>query len=199
MSSSSDATLIVSLNNISLQLNRAFAIFIFLFGVVGNLFNILVLSQRSLRSNPCAWLFLVSSIAYCINIVSSLIPRLLSTWNADIASTNQFLCKLRVFIFYDSITIASWLITLATVDRWLLSSTGVCHGPASNSMGQKNRRKKIDRQLLIMLLAQVLIILVLTLPIALSKLYTTITSNMLKSILRSSIESFPLQFLSSSR
>jgi hypothetical protein len=294
MSSSSDASLIALLNNVSLQLNRSFAVFIFLFGVVGNLFNMLVLSQRTLRSNPCAWLFLVSSIAYCINIVSSLIPRLLSTWNADIESTNQVLCKLRVFIFYDSITVASWLIVLATVDRWLLSNTDVnrrqkstlkkaqrglicvvilstlieteqlycyeanlrntplkcytksatcsivsdlsyalitillpllfmivfglmtiynvhqvqsrvhpigtitngrvSHEPASISMGYRSQRKKTDRQLLIMLFVQVLIILTLTLPIALSKFYTTITSHTPKSALRSTIESFLFNF-----
>lgn len=294
MSSSSDASLIASLNNISLQLDRVFAIFIFLFGVVGNLFNVLVLSQRCLRSNPCAWLFLASSVAYCINIVFSLTPRLLSTWGADISSTNQVLCKLRVFIFYDSITVASWLITLATVDRWLSSSTDVnrrqkstlknahrgligivalstlieaqqlyCYEPnltntplecytksancaiisdlsyalitilfpllfmivfgvmaisnvrqvqshahpistiinrrayhdrATISTGYQNQQKKTDHQLLIMLFVQILITLVLMLPIALSKIYTTITSNTPKSALRSSIESFLFNF-----
>jgi hypothetical protein len=125
MSSSTDANLIALLNNVSTQLNRYFAIFIFLFGVVGNITNTLVLMQRPLRSNPCAWLFLVSSIACLISILSGLIPRFLSTWNTDMTNTNQVLCKLRIFIFFDSLTIAFWLIMLATVDRWLSSSTDV--------------------------------------------------------------------------
>jgi hypothetical protein len=40
-------------------------------------------------------------------------------------NTNQALCKFRIFIFFDSSPIASWLITLATADRWISSSTDV--------------------------------------------------------------------------
>jgi hypothetical protein len=111
------------LNNISAQLNRYFAIAIFLFGVIGNVLNILILSRKPLRSNPCTWLFLVSSIAYLISILAGLASRFLSTWNADLTNTNQVLCKMRSFILFDSLTIAFWLIMLATVDRWLSSST----------------------------------------------------------------------------
>jgi hypothetical protein len=290
MSSSSDADLIVLLNHVSTQLNRYFAIGIFLFGVVGNIANILVLSQRPLRSNPCAWLFLVSSIAYLISILAGLAPRFLSTWNADLTNTNQVLCKIRAFFVFDSITVAFWLVMLATVDRWLSSSTDVnrrqrsslknaqrgviliivlssiieiqeiycfeanltntplkcytktvmCgmvsdmffalisiliplflmfifglmiisnvrqaqarlhpmsmtingrvgHNTTTVSTGRPNQSRKMDRQLLIMLFIQVLLMLLFTLPISLSKLYTTITRNTPKSALRNSIESF---------
>ena len=125
MLSSSDTDLITLLNNVSMQLNRYFAIFIFLFGTIGNIINVLVLSQRPLRSNPCAWLLLVSSIVYSISILTGLLPRFLSTWNADVSSTNQVLCKIRIFIFFNSYTVAFWLIVLATFDRWLSSSTNV--------------------------------------------------------------------------
>ncbi|CAF1120321.1 unnamed protein product [Rotaria sordida] len=122
MSSSSDANLIAALNNASTQLNRYFGIFIFLFGMVGNTLNICILLQRALRSNPCAWLFLASSIVNGIGILAGLTPRPLSTWSADLTNTNQFLCKLRAFLLFDAITIGSWLIMLAAVDRWLSSS-----------------------------------------------------------------------------
>jgi hypothetical protein len=125
MSSSSDASLIASLSNASTQINRYFGIFIFVFGIVGNTLNILVLSQRPLRSNPCAWLFLVSSIANSIGIVAGLTSRILSTWGADLTNTNQFLCKFRTFLLIYEITIGFWLIMLATVDRWLSSNTDV--------------------------------------------------------------------------
>ena len=290
MSSLSDANLITLLNYVSFQLNRYFAIFIFLFGIVGNILNTLVLSQRPLRSNSCAWLFLVSSIAYFISILAGLTPRFLSTWNADLTSTNQVLCKIRIFIYYDSLTVASWLIMLATVDRWLLSSTNntrrqrstlknaqratilviiissiietqqiycfeanlintplkcytktvmcgiasdICfalitilfplvlmfifgimtilnirqaqsrvqpigasindrsgHNTTTVNSVRQNQRKKTDRQLLLMLSVQVFLILLFTLPLALSKLYTTITRNTYKSALQNSIENF---------
>ena len=290
MSSLSDVNLIGLLNNISTQLNRYFAILIFLFGVIGNLLNIFVLFQRPLRSNPCAWLFLVSSIAYLISILAGLLPRFLSTWDADLASTNQVLCKMRIFTFFTSITVAFWLIMLATVDRWISSSTNVnrrqkstlknaqrgviviiilsslieiqqifcneanltntplkCYSKtvtcsiasdisfalitilfplllmlifglmiisnvrqtqarlqpinttnnshANNntttiSNAGQNQQRKRDRQLLIMLFVQVLVMLVLTGPIALSKLYITITRNRPKSALQNTIENF---------
>ncbi|CAF3389028.1 unnamed protein product, partial [Rotaria sp. Silwood2] len=122
MTSTPDASLIVSLNNASMQLNRYLGIFIFLFGIVGNTINTCVLSQRPLRSNPCAWLFLASSIANGIGIVAGLSSRPLSTWSADLTNTNSFLCKLRAFLLFTAITIGSWLIMFATVDRWLSSS-----------------------------------------------------------------------------
>jgi hypothetical protein len=125
MSSSSDASLIASLNNDIMQLNRYLGIFIFLFGIVGNTANLFVLSQRPLRSNPCAWLFLASSIANFIGILAGLMSRFLSTWGADLTNTNQFLCKLRAFLLFDGITIAAWLIALATVDRWLSSNINI--------------------------------------------------------------------------
>jgi hypothetical protein len=290
MSSSSDADLIVLLNHVSTQLNRYFAISIFLFGVVGNIANILVLSQRPLRSNPCAWLFLVSSIAYLISILAGLAPRFLSTWNADLTNTSQVLCKIRAFFVFDSITVAFWLVMLATVDRWLSSSTDVnrrqrsslknaqrgviliivvssifetqviycfeanltntplkcdtktvmCgmlsdiffalisiliplffmfmfglmiisyvrqvqarvyprtmstngrvgHNTTTVSTGRPNQSRKMDRQLLIMLFIQVVLMLVFTLPISLSKIYTTITRDAPKSALENTIENF---------
>ncbi|CAF3703529.1 unnamed protein product, partial [Rotaria sordida] len=122
MSSTSDADLIAALNNASTQLNRYFGIFIIIFGIVGNTINTCVLSQRPLRSNPCAWLFLTSSIANGIGILSGLTSRPLSTWSLDLTNTNQFLCKLRAFLLFNAITIGSWLIMLATVDRWLSSN-----------------------------------------------------------------------------
>ncbi|CAF2721562.1 unnamed protein product [Rotaria sp. Silwood2] len=125
MSSTSDASLIALLNNASTQINRSFGIFVFIFGVFGNTINICVLSQRPLRSNPCAWLFLASSIANGIGIVAGLTSRPLSTWSADLTNTNVFLCKLRAFLLFTAITIGSWLIMFATVDRWLSSSINV--------------------------------------------------------------------------
>jgi len=106
----------------STKINCYFSIFLFLFGIVGNILNILVLSQQSLRSNPCAWLFLISSVANFIGILSGLTTRVISNWTIDVTDTIGWLCKLRVFTLYTSRTIATWLIVLASFDRWLLSS-----------------------------------------------------------------------------
>ena len=117
----SNTDLVQILDLISIQFNRYFTILIFLFGTIGNLLNCLVLSRPCLRSNPCAFVFLTSSIANIISIIFGLTTRILSGWNMDFTETNSFLCKCRVFIMFISRTIAFWLIAFATIDRWFLS------------------------------------------------------------------------------
>jgi hypothetical protein len=116
---------IVSLNDVVIEIIRYFARFIFIFGSVGNVLNILVLSQRSLRSNPCAILFVGSSIAGLVSIISGLTPRMLNGLAADLFDTVRWICKIRGFTLFTSRAIAFWLIMLATIDRWLLSCTDV--------------------------------------------------------------------------
>ncbi|UJR12139.1 hypothetical protein I4U23_016316 [Adineta vaga] len=110
------------INNLSIQMNRYFSIVIFLFGTIGNLLNICVLSQQIFRSNPCAVLFLFSSFANLIAILSGLTSRMFSGWIVDLTNTDRSLCKLRAFILNVARPIAFWLILLAAIDRWLLSN-----------------------------------------------------------------------------
>jgi hypothetical protein len=125
MNSTVDDYLIQSLKFTSEQLNRYLSPIIFIFGVVGNILNCLVLSQRTLRSNPCALLFLVSSLIDLISILIGLPTRILAGWELDPTATNTAICKLRAFIVFSTRTMANWLITLATFDRWLLSSLDI--------------------------------------------------------------------------
>jgi hypothetical protein len=110
------------LDYISQQLNRYFALIIFLFGIIGCVLNCLVLSQRQFRLNPCALYFFVSSIVNLISILFGLTTRIMAGWNYDPSRTIGWICKFRAFIVFTSRTIAIWLIMLATIDRWLLSS-----------------------------------------------------------------------------
>lgn len=118
---SSNQSAIFFWNNATTQLNRYFPICIFLFGIIGNILNILVLSQRNLRTNSCAALFLVSSIASLIAIFSGLFTRTTSGWAIDLTNTITWLCQLRTFVVFASRTVAYCLIALATIDRWLSS------------------------------------------------------------------------------
>ncbi len=131
-SNSSDINLINILNNLSPDLNRYLSIGILLFGTVGNLLNCLALSQRTLRLNPCSFIFLASSIASLITLISGVAVCLLAGWSADLTDTIGWLCKFRIFVLFTSRTIASWLIMLATFDRWLLSSIAVHRRHMSN-------------------------------------------------------------------
>lgn len=130
--------IINSLDYLSQQLNRYLAIIIFIFGVIGNTLNCCILSQRVLRTNPCALLFLTSSFVDLISIIFGLTTRILAGWNLDPTATNNFACKLRVFIVFSTRTMAIWLIAFATVDRWLLSSTNF-------HRRQKSKLENIER------------------------------------------------------
>jgi hypothetical protein len=125
MNSTVDDEFIQSLKFFSEQLNRYLSPIIFIFGVVGNILNCLVLSQRTLRSNPCALLFLVSSFIDLVSILIGLPTRILAGWKLDPTTTNNAICKFRAFIVFNTRTIAIWLITLATIDRWFLSSVDI--------------------------------------------------------------------------
>lgn len=120
--SSSNNTFIAVLNSIATTSNRYLSVFIFIFGSIGNILNLLVLSQRSLRLNSCAWLFLVASVVNLVCIITGLSTRVLSGWGTDPTIHITWFCKLRALIVFSTRTISIWLITLATIDRWLLSN-----------------------------------------------------------------------------
>ncbi|CAF1340726.1 unnamed protein product [Rotaria sordida] len=145
-----NASLIILLDNISTQFNRYASVLILLFGVVGNILNILVLSQRALRSNSCAWIFLASSIANLISILFGLTTRIISGWTTDPIDHIGWACKLRAFVVFSTRTIASWLIVLATVDRWLSSSTNV-------HRRQKSTLKNVQRWTTIIVILSILL------------------------------------------
>ncbi|CAF2405315.1 unnamed protein product [Rotaria sp. Silwood2] len=120
----SNATLniVISLNNTTTFINRYIPIFIYIFGTIGNLLNVLVLSQRTLRSHPSSIFFLFSSIAGLLVIFSGLTGQMLSSYEVDLTSTVGWICKLRSVVLYSSRTMVLWLIVLASIDRWLSSS-----------------------------------------------------------------------------
>lgn len=146
----SNNTLIRNLHLLSIESNRYFGLIIFIFGSVGNLLNIFVLSQRSLRSNPCALLFLVASVSNLLAILSGLTSRILAGWNLDISSTLPWLCKLRAFITFPSRTAAYWLIAFATIDRWLLSSIHWYHR-------RTTQLKNVQRSIVLIVLCSMLV------------------------------------------
>ena len=140
MSAVLDSDSTAAWNNASAAMNRYFSILIFLFGTSGNLLNTLVLSQRTLRRNPCTSFFLVSSIANLVAILSGLTTRILSGWALDLTNTVDWLCKCRAFALFLSRNVASWLIMLAAIDRWLLSSV---HAHRRELSTLKNARRGI--------------------------------------------------------
>jgi hypothetical protein len=125
LNNTTDAELIAYLNYVSAQINRTFPVIIFFVGTIGNILNILTLSQKRLREIPCVFLFLASSIFSLISIDFGLITRVLSGFAEDPTYTIGWLCKLRTFIVFSTRAMVFWSFVLATVDRWLSSSVEV--------------------------------------------------------------------------
>jgi hypothetical protein len=100
MAFSSNTNFIIYLNNLTSYLNRYLLIGILLFGIIGNLPNSLALSQKTLCSNPRAFLFLASSITIIIMLISGVAVRLSAGWSAHLTDTVGWLCKLRVLSYF---------------------------------------------------------------------------------------------------
>ena len=120
-----NAALIDRLVRISAEISRYLSISIFIFGTIGNVLNILILSNRSLRKIPCVFLFLISSIASLIAVDLGLITRILSSWATDPTYNISWVCKARTYLVFSSRATLFWLLVLATIDRWLSSSRKV--------------------------------------------------------------------------
>ena len=115
---------ILTLNNISTQINRFIPIVLLLFGLTGNVLSCLVFLQRALRTNPCTWYFLAVSLSN-MAILTTLLPPVLGGWNENWNLMNSIggLCKFTMLVILTARSLSIWLIVLATVDRYLASSS----------------------------------------------------------------------------
>lgn len=126
MSENNEVYIINLINRISYELNRYITLFVFIFGTLGNLINIFVLCQPRLRRNASIIYFIGSSVAGVGIMLIGLPSRIIAGWiSTDPTNTNSALCKSRIFFLYSFRTASVWLIVLATIDRWLSSSSGV--------------------------------------------------------------------------
>ncbi|UJR17297.1 hypothetical protein I4U23_004192 [Adineta vaga] len=94
-------------------------------GTTGHALNIYVFTRSILRSNPCTRYFLAATISgiFCtyINVLLRLIQNLYPDYNPFGYSTAS--CKILSYIVYCSRCVTSWFIVLASIDRYLCSSS----------------------------------------------------------------------------
>jgi hypothetical protein len=116
--------IVVQLGIITNQINRYAPIFLLLFAIIRNLLNCLVLTQRTLRTNPCSVYFLAANLLNLISFVTAFTPRTINGWNTgiDLSETVSALCQLVVFVIFTSRSMFAWFSTLASVDRYLVLS-----------------------------------------------------------------------------
>lgn len=115
-----------TLKYFTIQYNQFVPPLIVAFGIIGNCLNLLIFSRRALRSNPCTTYFLALSIAYVNTLISGqFINYLRDVHGILIQTANVPLCRLRSMILHCSLALSSWLIVLAGMDRFLISSREV--------------------------------------------------------------------------
>ncbi|CAF1301638.1 unnamed protein product [Adineta ricciae] len=125
MSSSDAQPTIDYLNFITRELNRYIPLVFLVLGTIGNVLNILVFTRAALRKNPCSLYFISGSIVNFFSLYIGLITPFLGLYNLDPTQFNPILCKLRFYLRYSTITLSTWFILLACIDRYLSTSARV--------------------------------------------------------------------------
>jgi hypothetical protein len=110
------------LNFITRELNRYIPLPLLVLGTIGNILNILVFTRPTLRTNPCSLYFVSSSIVNFISLYIGLITPFLALYGLDPTQKNSALCKIRYYLRFTAITLSTWFILFACLDRFLSTS-----------------------------------------------------------------------------
>ena len=96
------------------------------FGIIGNLFIIIIFTQKHHRKNPCSLYLLVAAL-FSINGISWGIGSNMyaSYYPPDPFTQSLFLCRFRGYLLQSSSLLYKLMITLACMDRFALCSSQV--------------------------------------------------------------------------
>lgn len=123
----SSSQTIVTLMNISRQINIYIGIPVFIIGVIGGVSTIIVfLSLETFRRNSCAFYLTVMSFVNLGQLLTGLLSRI--TINASFVDWTQlslFYCKFRMYFLVVCTTTSMLCLTLATIDQFLAT----CRSP----------------------------------------------------------------------
>jgi hypothetical protein len=127
-------TVVHPLDVITDQINRYGTLCLLLCSLIGNVFSCIVFSRRDLRSKPCCVCFLAAALVNLIVCVTAFTPRILNGWNnaADLSERISALCRLLMFMLFTARCMVAWIIALASVDRYLISSRSTRRRQMSN-------------------------------------------------------------------
>lgn len=106
---------------------RYFCMMLLLFGTFGNVLNICIFTRPKLRSVPCSWYFLASTLSSFIALYTGCLTRVLVSYEYY-PHTNLLkviYCKFRTYLTFTNLSLSVWLIIGACADRWASSSTHV--------------------------------------------------------------------------
>ena len=111
--------LIIQLESLVLIFNRWIALFILLSGVLGNVFNLLIFTSRTLLKQSISWYFLGISLTNLAMFLVGLSTRLLDEGFqiSLFADASDEFCRIRTYLVQTLFSISSWLAVGATLDR----------------------------------------------------------------------------------
>lgn len=122
-----------SLYNFTLNLNKILIPILIIFGIIGNILNLIILNERQLRKSPCTIYFLclsISNLFYCSVLMSY--NYLVDVFHLDPASYSNIFCKIISYLLNVIPTLSVYYIVLASIDRYFSSSLNVQRRRLSN-------------------------------------------------------------------
>jgi hypothetical protein len=114
----------MSLSYIGQQITIYVGLFLAVTGIIGNGINVLVFSMnRSYRTTPCTFYFLIASAYNIIYISMSLLSRIVAIgFGIDLTQTSTSWCKIRPITSASFIVASLSCTCLATIDQFFASS-----------------------------------------------------------------------------
>ncbi|CAF3624064.1 unnamed protein product [Rotaria sp. Silwood1] len=106
-------------------MDRYMIVILYIIGIIGSILNIITFIQKQIRNNSCSFYFLSSSIVdfFIMNIF--ILMEIITTFNkslSDFIYSTRVWCKFGNYIMFLLPCLSSTYITLASVDRYCISS-----------------------------------------------------------------------------
>ncbi|CAF0964673.1 unnamed protein product [Rotaria sordida] len=99
---------------------RYFGIIIFSIGIISTLLSICVFTRKPLRRKSCCFYFLILAISDSIHLTTMTIEHLRYSFHIDLIVFYSITCKSIIFMIYFSNHLSNIVITLASIDRFIL-------------------------------------------------------------------------------
>ncbi|CAF3454862.1 unnamed protein product [Rotaria socialis] len=106
--------------NLANDILRYVGTFIFLLGSFSSILSICVFSRKSLRRKSCCFYFLILAISDSIHLLTVIIENLPYSFQIDLIVIHNSVCKIIIFLIYFSNHLSNIVLTLASIDRFIL-------------------------------------------------------------------------------
>jgi hypothetical protein len=121
--STTTQTLASQLSDLSTKLAIYYLIPIYIIGVLGSIFNIIIFLRRNLRSNACSQYFISMSMTQIMLLNSTAIIKIITILTGyDLSQVVLILCKFRNYLSLPSLGLMRQFLCLISIDRWIVTT-----------------------------------------------------------------------------